>query len=124
MVTLKQLTAFANRKGRQITNVPFKVELGNLPQHSKKQRYDVLARGYVDTFTPADKTQKPHPVRYGVVLDRQYYRQNQKNPNELRQAVIHEMCHDHTRTRRHTKPFVSCCKKLGADKKHQTGYWD
>jgi hypothetical protein len=120
MVTLKQLTAYAMRKSRPITKKPIKVVTRNLP-HTKK--YDVNARSYDNVYHPYDKSKPSRVVSHEIALDRRYYKSNQNNPNELRQAVLHEICHcKHPNT--HGEKFQRCARKIGADKKHQKAYWN
>ena len=120
MVTLKQLTAYAMRKSRPITKKPIRVVTENLPRTKK---YNVQARHYNNVYHPNDKSKPSRVVSHEIALDRKYYRSNQNNPNELRQAVLHEICHcKHPNT--HGEKFQRCARKIGADKNHQKAYWD
>lgn len=120
MKSLKLLKSFANKKAKFITNKPIKVQLDNLPRNSK---YEVVARGYNEIFTPDDKKIKPIIVGHGVILDRKYYNQNKNNLYELKQAVLHELVHIKVPTS-HGKRFKKIAIKLGIDKTHQKQYWE
>ena len=120
MITKDQLTAYAIRKSRPITNKPIRVTTENLP-HTKK--YDVVARHYTQTFIPTDKSLPTRVVGYEIALDRQYYQKNRSHPTELRQAVLHEICHCKN-PKTHGKKFQRCARKIGVDEKHRKPYWD
>ena len=122
MPTFNDYREFAKRKARSagLKDAPTKLELQNLP---KKDTYNVVARNYHETFTPHDKTKPVVITGRGVILDRQYYHDNRNNPQEIKQAIIHELAHQVTGHAVHNENFREAAKKLGADANHQKPYW-
>jgi len=120
MPTFNDYRNFTKKKAATFTNKPTTLELQNLP---KKAAYRVVARNYRDEFVPHDKSQPVIVTKHGVILDRNYYNENKNNPQEIKQAIIHELAHQAAGHAVHNEGFRKVAKTMGVDPNHQKPYW-
>lgn len=119
-LTFNQLRQYTARKAKLVTAEPVKVKLVDKFSMGK-QRSDTVARSYVLTHYPKDKTQPTRVVGHEIEIKRNYYKECRNDPRELKSCVSHELAHVVVKT--HGKKFAKVARKLGADENHTRAVW-
>jgi hypothetical protein len=117
---LKGLQEFVRQKAKQHIDLPIHIEL-------KKLKGGKIAETFHYNYYFTDKQSLPLRIGYGIWIDKDYFKMNNHDEQELKQTALHELAHlisDH-RSRKegvrhhHDRFYKDVARDIGADKEHQ-----
>jgi predicted metal-dependent hydrolase len=96
-IALKRLEKRVKEKARMVTRAPVYIRLATFKDKTEKAR---LVK-YIN------------PLEYEIVIQRQYFIQNQNNPKLLDQIVAHELAHINHPPGSHDRAWKMDCLRFG-----------